>query len=151
MAFLLEARILLPPDIPLPTRLSLLLKKNIPRILEDQRKRENKTLKRDKWGLILMWFQQPQRLPREKLGDCNGQSGGSHSNNWRKAEAHTSDVKCFRVWVLFSFVLFLARRRKQLISRQRSHFPITNSGLCARPPFHAYNSCHLKAECYVAD
>lgn len=46
-------------------------------------------------------------------------------------------MKCFRVG--FFLFVFLARGRKQLISRQQSHFPITHSGLCAKPPFHAYN------------
>lgn len=79
--------------------------------------------------------------PLGEPGDRNGQSGRSHSQITGAKQRRKQQTKCFRVVLGREG----ARRRKQLISRQQSHFPIINSGLCARPPFHAYNSCQLRS------
>lgn len=143
VAFLLRSRTAFPPDSPLSYKSqSPTLRKMLLEYWQTEGKGEIKYS--HKWGLIFRdsssysssifpgtW--ETKRTSRRE----------SRSNNWHKAEAPLSD-KMFQGW--FSFFFFFGQRgRKQLISRQQSHFPLTNSKLSAKSPFHGYNSCQFRS------
>lgn len=79
--------------------------------------------------------------PLGEPGRLEWASSGSHSQITGTKQGPKQQTKSFRI----VFGREGARRRKQLTSRQQSHFPIISSGLCARPSFHAYNSCQLRS------